>query len=126
MRFDVYDGGSKVTPLAIVGATPEVNVTGNLGVTAGVDLNEGSRQFQLNATTVTVSSAELLALAAANKTLVAAPGAGYSHILQFAIFSYDAGASGYTVQADEDLRILYGVGGNNASVVCLGDNHRNY
>jgi hypothetical protein len=123
MRFQVYDGGSLVTPLAIVGSTPEVNVTGNLGVTAGVDLNEGSRQFQLNATTVTVTSSELKALAGTNKTLVAAPGAGFSHLLQFAIFSYDAGAVGYTVQADEDLRILYGVGGNNASVVCLGDNN---
>jgi hypothetical protein len=46
MRFDVYDGGSKVTPLAIIGATPSVLVTGNLDVTGDITLTDGGTVTQ--------------------------------------------------------------------------------
>ena len=57
--------------------------------------------------TVEVSSAEMLALAASPKELVAAPGA--DSVLEFvsAVLIYDSAATDYTVQADENMAIRY-------------------
>lgn len=80
------------------------------GVTASFDGSKTDFDFApvINVDTVTVSSAELLALAAAPKTLVAAPGAGY--VLEFlgAIVILDKGATAYDdAAADGDLVIRY-------------------
>jgi hypothetical protein len=83
-----------------------------------VDTNTGIRYVNIGTKTspawvqasdlaeITVSSAELLALRATPKTLVAAPGAG--KVLEYlgAILIYDAGGVGYTVGTN-DMAIRY-------------------
>lgn len=56
---------------------------------------------------IEISSAELLALAASPKELVAAPGSG--KLLEFvsAVLFYHSAATDYTVQADENIAIRY-------------------
>ncbi len=57
---------------------------------------------------VTVSSAELLALNATPKTLVAAPGSGFALIFKGALLFYDYGTAVYDgIAADEDLAVKY-------------------
>ena len=61
---------------------------------------------------VSVTLAEMLALRATPKTIVAAPGS--DKVLEFvgAILIYEAGAAAFTLSGDDDLRLLYtGAGG---------------
>lgn len=55
---------------------------------------------------ITVSSAEILALRATNKTLVAAPGSGYVNQFLGAILIYDY-ATAYTESGNDNLAINY-------------------
>lgn len=80
------------------------------GVTATSDGSKTDYDFSkvINIAEVTVSSAELLALAASPKTVVADPGDGY--VLEFisAILILDKGATAYDdAAADGDLVIRY-------------------
>ena len=62
----------------------------------------------LQSATVTVSSAELLALHATPKSLVAAPGAGYALALDSAILFVDYNSAAYAgIAGAEDLEIRY-------------------
>lgn len=64
---------------------------------------------------VTVSSAEILALNATPKTLVAAPGAGRALIFEGALAFLDYGAAAYAgIAAGEDLSIKYTNGSGTA------------
>lgn len=57
---------------------------------------------------VTISSAEILALNATPKTLVAAPGAGLALIFEGAVAFYDYGTAAYAdIAAGEDIAIKY-------------------
>jgi hypothetical protein len=72
------------------------------------DYNEGPRKVEQRFYRVTVSSAEILALNATPKTLVAAPGAG--KVLEFvsATLFFDATATAYAgIAAGEDLAIRF-------------------
>jgi len=62
--------------------------------------------------TVQITSAEILALAAANKTLVAAPGAGLvNQFVSLAMYE-DFNTTAYTIaNAGDDLAVRHGVGG---------------
>lgn len=63
---------------------------------------------QTSSVTVTVSSAELLALYATPKELVAAPGAGYALVLDSATLFLDYTGTAYAgIAAGEDLTIKY-------------------
>lgn len=121
IRFDVYDGGSKITALSLIGADAGA-ATFNGEITANAGVNHGSPNVVRKSATVSVSSAELKGLAASPKTLVADPAAGVILLFRYAVISYIAGATGYTVQADEDLMIEYS-GGTDVAVVCLADNN---
>lgn len=62
----------------------------------------------LQSATVTVSSAELLALNATPKTLIAAPGAGYANVVDSAVLFLDYNSAAYDgVAGGEDLEIRY-------------------
>lgn len=57
---------------------------------------------------IAVSSAELLALAASPKTIVAAPGAGYALVLAHGFIEYIYGATAYTITAGgDDMALRY-------------------
>jgi hypothetical protein len=69
-----------------------------------------------------VTNAQLLALAATQILLTETPPSTHMIVLKYAVFSYIAGDTGFTVQGDEDLMIEY-TGGTDASLVCLADNN---
>jgi hypothetical protein len=90
------------------------NVTGNISggtvagstVTASTSVILGS-VVELKATQVTITSAELLALNATPKTLIAAPGASLA-ILPLHIVAYKAAGTAYGgIAAGEDIAIKY-------------------
>jgi hypothetical protein len=68
-----------------------------------------------------ITNAQLLALAATQVLLTETPPTTHAIVLKYAVFSYIAGDTGFTVQTDEDLIIEY-TGGTDASLVCLADN----
>lgn len=62
----------------------------------------------LQTTTVTISSAEMLALHATPKELLPAPGAGYANVLEGAVLFLDYNSAAYAgIAAGEDLEIRY-------------------
>lgn len=57
--------------------------------------------------TVTVTTAQLLAIRAAPQTLVPAPAAGYANVLVSAVLFYDYLSTAYAVDAADNLEIRY-------------------
>ncbi len=89
--------------------TAQIKLLAALGAAASPDIAA--------TTVVTVSSAELLALNATPKTLVAAPGAGIANVPEFLELFYDYGTAAYAgIAAGEDFTVKY----TNGSGAVLG------
>lgn len=67
---------------------------------------------------VTVTSAELLALNATPKTLVAAPGAGKILVFEGAVLTMDYKSAAYAVDLGDDLAVKYTNGSGTAVAQC--------
>lgn len=68
----------------------------------------GKGEHVLQSVDVTVTSAELLALNATPKTLVAAPGSGKANVFEGAVAFYDYGTGAYAaVAAGDDFAVKY-------------------
>jgi hypothetical protein len=89
-----------------------------LGVSPSSQFGESYGKIKKTA----ITTAQLLALRATPVLLTETPPASHMIVLKYAVFSYVAGDTGYTVSTDRDLMIEY-TGGTDASLVCLCDNN---
>lgn len=109
------DANGKAVAVSIVAGTPvycigQAEISGVDGDVIPVDIRPTvvANDTGIATAEVTVSTAEVLALNATPKTLVAAPGSGKAIIVEDAQFFYDYNSAAYAgIAAGEDLAIKY-------------------
>jgi len=107
----ITDGISTSTTLTIDSSDWDISATGAATNMASVGFDSGSVIYH---DTVELTNAQIKALRAAPKTLVAAPGAGYVLELVSAVLILDYGTNGLTETAD-NLVIEYATSGQDAT-----------